>query len=269
MELPQYQILLEQELLDRRRINARYSAAAMARDLDLSPAFFSQLRSGKRVLGDETAELIARKLSWGAEKRKAFLLLTQIARTKSPDLKKSLAKEYEKVTTPVKPREGMRRLKIDTFNLISDWYHYAIVESTELTSFKPDVASIAKTFSIPLERARSAIERLKRVGLLSEDLKKIEDDYRIGDIPSEAIRNYHHQILKLADAAIEKQTVDERDFSGCTIAIDPSHLPQARELIRNFQKELMELMNTARNPQSTKCRCSSSALIVLKAKHET
>jgi hypothetical protein len=46
----------------------------------------------------------------------------------------------------------------------------------------------------------------------------------------------------MAEAAIEKQTTAERDFSGCTIAIDPAKLPQARELIRNFQKELMELV---------------------------
>ena len=45
MELPRFQILLEQEMLDRQSLNPRYSAAAMARDLGLSPAFFSQLRS--------------------------------------------------------------------------------------------------------------------------------------------------------------------------------------------------------------------------------
>lgn len=243
-ELPRYQILLEQEMLDRQKVNPRYSAAAMARDLGLSPAFFSQLRSGKRALGDETAELIARQLVWGTDKRKAFLLLAQAERTKSAALKASLYKEYQKLNSPVRERVGMRRLKLDTFNLISDWYHYAIVESTEINQFKPSVEWIAHAFSVPIERARAAVERLIRVGLLSSDLKKLEDNYRMGDIPSEAIRNYHHQMLKLAGGAIEKQSVDERDFSGCTIAIDPTRIPQARELIRSFQKELMELMNT-------------------------
>jgi uncharacterized protein (TIGR02147 family) len=243
-ELPRYQTLLEQEMLDRQRQNPKYSARAMARDLGLSPAFFSQLRTGKRALGDETAQIIARRLNWGPEKRKAFILLAQIERIKSDEIKTSLYSEYLKLQVEVQPREGMRRLKIDTFKLISDWYHFAIVESTELKQFKPDVEWIAHAFSISVERARSAVERLIRIGLISPDFKKLEDNYRIGDIPSEAIRNYHQQLLKLASSALESQPVDERDFSGCTIALDPASLPKARDLIRNFQKELMELVNT-------------------------
>ncbi len=241
-ELPKYQVLLQQEMLDRKRVNSNYSARAMARDLKLSPAFLSQVLSGKRLLSDETAQIIARRLNWTDVKRKAFVMLVQIVRTKSPELKRSLTNEYVKLSVPVRPRTGFRRLKLDSFNLISDWYHYAILEMTELVQFQPDIGWIARALGLSVEKTKTAVERLIRVGLLSPELKRLEDDYRIGDIPSRAIRNFHRQMLKLADRALESQSVEQRDFSGCTIAIDPRKLPEVRELTRNFQKELIELM---------------------------
>lgn len=240
-KLPKYQTLLQQELLDRKRLNPRYSSRAMARDLGLSAAFYSQLMSGKRSLSVESAELIARRLNWTAKKRKAFLLLAQIERTKSPELKSSLAREYRNSKVPVRERSGFRRLKLDAFNLISEWYHYALLELTELAGFQADADWIAQKLEIPVEAAKAAIDRLIRLGLLSTSWAKLESDYRIGDIPSEAIRNFHRQMLHLATRALDKQPPEERDFSGCTVALDPQKLPQIRELIRNFQKELMEL----------------------------
>lgn len=242
-EIPEYQILLQQELRDRRRINAKYSARSMARDLDLSAPFLSQLLSGKRLLSDQGAERIARQLKWTSGKRRAFTLLAQIARTKSPELRDVLSREYWKLNVPVRSRSGFRRLKLDVFNLISDWQHYAVLELTELKSFKAEISWIAKSLGISVERAKSSVERLTRVGLLSSDLRKTEVDYRIGDIPSQAIRNFHRQMLKLAERALTAQSPGERDFSGCTIAVDPARLPQIRELIRNFQKELIEVAN--------------------------
>jgi uncharacterized protein (TIGR02147 family) len=242
LKLPEYQILLKQEMLDRKRINSRYSARAMARDLELSAAFFSQLMNGKRALSDETAESIARRLNWNSSKRRAFVLLVQIARAKSPELKSALTKEFKKLKVPVRAREGFRRLNLDSFSLISEWYHYALLELTEVGQFQPDVRWIAKRFRLPAEKIKLAVERLIRVGLLSPEFKKLEGNYRIGDIPSLAIRNYHHQMLRLADFALENQGSETRDFSSCTMALDPRKIPQARELIREFQKELMELM---------------------------
>ncbi len=244
-ELPKYQTLIQQEFLDRKRMNQHYSSRAMARDLGLSPAFYSQFMSGKRALSDETAQSIAQRLKWTRKKRRAFLLLTQIVRTKSPQIKKSLIRDYFDSNVPVRERGGFRRLNLDEFNLVSGWYHYAILELTEMVDFRSDTDWIARKMKIPLDKAKAAVDRLVRLGLMTLDFKKTDTNYRVGDIPSAAIRGFHRQMLSLAMTALESQSPIERDYSGCTIAMDPKQLPQVRELIRNFQKELMELVSTS------------------------
>ena len=90
-----------------------------------------------------------------------------------------------------------------------------------------------------------AIERLIRIGLLKREaglLKKSRANYRVGAVPSSAIRQFHKEHLKKAAVAIEAQPVETRDFSGTTFAINPKKLPRAKALIRRFQNELMELL---------------------------
>lgn len=58
------------------------------------------------------------------------------------------------------------QVSIDTCSVISDWYHYAILELTYVSGFKANPNWIVKKLSITVEESKSAVERLKRLGLL-------------------------------------------------------------------------------------------------------
>jgi|HubBroStandDraft_6_1064221.scaffolds.fasta_scaffold06722_5 hypothetical protein len=55
---------------------------------------------------------------------------------------------------------------LDTFQFLSIWYHYAILELSHIEGFKTDSRWIATTLGISVEDVNIALQRLLRLGLL-------------------------------------------------------------------------------------------------------
>lgn len=239
-----YQSILQNELLARRRKNPSYSVRSFARDLDLSSSFLTQILNQKRKLSDEKAVLIAEKLKLKPSQRKIFVNLVRLDLTRDERSRKILEVDIKDL---LKKHPNFTLLSQDTFNIVADWYYFALLELTSLKSFKSDPEWIAKKLNVPLPNIREAIERLKRVGLIAEidgRLRKIEKDYLFENqkIPSSAIRKHHHQTLSLASTAIEKQSLGEREFFTVSFPLDPKSIGRAKERIREFSEKLMSEM---------------------------
>jgi uncharacterized protein (TIGR02147 family) len=242
-----YRHLLREELVARCGRNPVYSARAMARDLQVSPAFFSQIMSGTRALSEERAVSLAEKIRWSAQKRRVFVKLVRLHATSDERLRGEIQRDIKRTIGRKKAALSTKYhdLSHDEFKVIADWYHFAIVELADICELKDDSAYVAARFGLSNVTAMQAIERLVRIGLLVRDsgvLKKARDSYRMGAVASSAIRGFHKDHLKKAAAAIEEQAVETRDFSGTTFAINPKKLPRAKALIRRFQSDLMELL---------------------------
>lgn len=244
-----YRHLLREELVARCGRNPVYSARAMARDLQVSPAFFSQIMSGTRALSEERAVALADKIRWSIQKRRVFVKLVRLHATTDDRLKREIQRD---ITRTLGRKRTILQAKYhdlghDEFKIIADWYHFAICELAAICDLRDDSAYIASRFGLSNVVAMQAIERLVRVGLLVRAdglLKKATENYRMGAVASSAIRSFHKEHLKKAASAIEEQPVETRDFSGTTIAINPRKLARAKALIRRFQSDLTELLET-------------------------
>lgn len=238
-----FSTLLKDELSRRREQNPDYSARAMARDLGLSPGFFVQLLSGKRNLSQEKAHYVAEKMAWPQALRIDFLNLVRAQAIKDPALKKIALKEVSKQKVG---RPRFSSVSIDQFKVIAEWYHFAIVELTLIPAFKSEPAWIARRLGLPLQTAKDAIQRLLKIGLLKQNsdgrLVKNATNYSVGDVPSQAIRSFHQQMLSKAAASLSRQDMATRDFSGITMVIDPKRIPKAKKMIAGFRRELMEYL---------------------------
>src|SRR5205823_5776293 len=62
-----------------------------------------------------------------------------------------------------------RGLTLDAFQVIADWYHFAIFELVTVKDFSPQPKWIAKKLGISVSEANIAVERLFRLGLLEKD----------------------------------------------------------------------------------------------------
>jgi uncharacterized protein (TIGR02147 family) len=160
-----YQQLLKDELVRRNSKNPRYSLRGFARDLGISQAFLSQILSRKRKLSDEKAILIADKLRLNATGRKLFVTLARLEQAQGVEVKKILNSQVERLQ---RKHPKFRILTEDVFKVVAEWYHFAIVELTQLRDFKEEPQWIARKLGIPVVLVKPAIEKLRNVGLITE-----------------------------------------------------------------------------------------------------
>jgi uncharacterized protein (TIGR02147 family) len=145
----------------------------------------------------------------------------------------------------VKSEQDFAQISRDRFEMISDWYHFAIMELIAVQGFKAKPKWIAATLGISFQEADAAIERLKRLGFLrvDESGKWILDSPSNSTTPhpsdlSAAHRKLQKQILSQALAAIDDVPAELRDQSSVTLSIPSSEIPRAAELIAKFRRKL-------------------------------
>jgi uncharacterized protein (TIGR02147 family) len=234
-----YRQYLRERLEDRCQVNPRYSLRAFARDLKISSSRLSQVLQGKQGLSEQWAKKIAQRLGLSSPETEVFCTLVRAsdARSKTQRRVAQIALETQQIR-----QEPSQTLQLDAFRVISDWYHFALLELTLLPSFKSEPAWIARKLGIARFEAEQAVERLKRLELLEDQRGRLvssESHLFTGDgVPSDAIRKFNKQVLEKASRAIDLQTMEERDISTLTIAVAQSELPRFRELIKGFRKQM-------------------------------
>lgn len=225
--------VLQGELTRRLRRNPRYSLRAFAKLLGLSPGELSELLSGKRQLTVRRVGQLSRRLGWSELEQERVLELSMREKAEAQGATPVAAK------APLSPS---RRISEDLFRVVADWYCLTIVCLAEIPGFCADPRWIARRLGISVHEAREALERLERVGLL----ERVGGSVRVcpdfvwasTDTPSQAIRDYHRQLLEKAIGALESQAPEERDITGICLAIDPRDLPGLRREVEAFQNHL-------------------------------
>lgn len=236
--------LLNDELHRRMAVNPRYSQRAFAQQLGLSPGELSEILRGKRHLSARSALRISKALGLSPAETRELIALAQVDKARS-------LPEAERIHDPASDSTGAaqaRELTLDLFHVVSDWYCFAILNLADTSDFRFDPAWIAQRLAITVPEARIALERLERVGLIEKinGRLRVAEDYVMSPsgIPSEAIRNYHRQMLRKATEALELQPVGERDITGIGLAIHPRHFDAIRKEISEFQDRLVEKYST-------------------------
>lgn len=244
-----YRDFLKDSLEMRIQKNARYSLRAFARDLDIAPQILSSVFKNKKGVSTSVAVKISQRLSLSEQETSYFCDLVELAHARSEASRKIAALRL----TRYKKEIQFQMIQEDSFKVITDWYHYALLELTFVEGFKSDINWIAKKLNISTHEARQAIERLHRLGLLEEKngkFKKAEAHLTTThDVPSEAIQKFNRQILSKAADALTFQSVSERDFTTMTMAIDVKKIPEAKKRIRAFRHELTEFLETGKREE--------------------
>lgn len=232
-----YRSQLNDELKRRRLVNSRYSLRSFARDLNLNPGFLSSILRGQANLSPMKAAEIAKLLRYDGVQATEFVRLVQDSHVKLDG---------------AGPSEGFVPLQLEAFQVIANWYHYALLELTYCKDFQPSPRWIAERLGIPKEDAEKALGRLLKLGLL----KKTRTGYAKteafiatpSDKPSAALRSFHAQLLEKAKDSLETQDIKDRDITGTTMSIDPELLPQVKKEIRDFRHRLAKLVAKQKKP---------------------
>ncbi|WP_413574718.1 TIGR02147 family protein [Bdellovibrio sp. HCB290] len=236
-----YRQLLKQELETRICENDQYSMRAMAKQLKLSSAMLSSILSGKRNLSAKRALEIAKSLKFNKRRTEYFLALVQYDTVQSDEARTELLETIFSLA----PREKPQKLDIDIFNLISDWYHVAIMKMTGTTTPPLNATTIAAHLGIEKGQATEAMDRLFRLGLLVNDKNGNPTSSKaqiVADAPKhEALRKFHRQMMEKAITSLETQTAKEKFVGSETLAFDEQDLEKAAEIMEECFSKIIRL----------------------------
>lgn len=224
-----FRSVLQDELLGRCRANPNYSLRSFARSLNVEPSALSQIINGKRTLTEKM------KIRLGSALGLSMQELEKIPRDGSHRRGRAIARSYQQVTH-------------DTFSVISDWYHYAILELTYIEGFQSDAAWMAKKLGITKSEANFAIERLFRLGLLGKNKsgewfdasENGELSHIAPGLSSIAARKYQVELLELSKRAVQEIDVKRRNHTSATLCFDPNDMEEAIEAISKFRRKFAQ-----------------------------
>jgi uncharacterized protein (TIGR02147 family) len=235
-----FRLFLQSELLRRCEKNPAYSVRAFARALGCDISTLSKILSGKRTVGRLAIERMGARLGLGPTQIQQFA-----HQSPSRENVVQTPTRRKRMGTGAEVDPNYQQLTIDSFKIISDWYHFAILELVHIEHFKPDTKWIAKTLGLRVAEVSAATERLIRIGFLKIDENGQWTDLSGGKTTTignrfthSALKNLQKRILEKAIDALEDTPFELRDQSAITIAMNSSRMPEAKEKIKAFRREL-------------------------------
>jgi uncharacterized protein (TIGR02147 family) len=202
---------------EQKKQNSSFSLRSLARNLGTSPATLSEFLNGKRNISSVIARKILSNLDLGSIKDS-----------------KSSSSRFTSISD-------------DRSALISDWAYFAILSLMEVSDFKSDAKWVSERLSISEAKVRSIFKELLAFGLIEEsplgylttDTELITSD----DIQSKALRARHLENTLRAKNSIEKDELQDRDFSFMTLAIGKNDLKKYKKLIRKVQDDIVKIQS--------------------------
>lgn len=230
--------ILKAQLEIRSSKNASYSLRAFARDLELAPSRLSEILNKKKGLSEKAAKDLANKIGLNEKEKEYFILSAKALHSRSTKEKTEASKELKE---KLSPESVSRQLELVEFEQAHNWYHMAILELIELDECEHTVEWFAKKLRLKKAIVKNALERLEKIrwivcdkGIYRATFESSTTSY---DIPSDAIKKYHEEILKKAEQSLYLDEVHQREFLNMTLAFSKDQMKEAKEAIRLFQKE--------------------------------
>jgi hypothetical protein len=217
-----FRLLLQSEYEKRKSKNPSYSLRAFAAQLDIHASCLSVILRGKRPLTDKLINRFIDALELAPEELHQFKI------------------DDKNVNYKI--------LTMDTFEIISKWHYYAILELIKLKEFKASYKWIAKVLEISVTEVSSAVERLIRCELLEirDNKWKIIEDTQIytNDFTTSALKKLQRTVLELSSNSIDKHDISMRYHSTMMMAINTKDMKKAKSKLREFREEFCEDMQS-------------------------
>jgi uncharacterized protein (TIGR02147 family) len=226
---------LKKEFLSRKQGRDAYTLSAFAMRIGLSAGRLSEIFSSKRKITLRMGEVIAARLAYSPKMKQKFLELIHKHREKGLTLSKSAP-----------TLAAYEELDQEHFELISNWYHYGILNLILTHDFRPDSQWIAKRLAISTFEVEDALQRLFKLGLIDwqgDQLVRTKRNVKTSqNVRSAAIKRAHGQWLDKAKDSLFNVDIDKRNIVAFTMPIDPSKIVEAKKLMDEFGDKLSSLL---------------------------
>lgn len=217
------------EFLQIRRVkNPRYSMRAFARDVGIAPGRMSEILSGKKLPGKILIEKISSALNLDQAQKEQLIYITGRHKNQRKD-----GREIHPMTD-------------DTFTLLPEWQHFAILNLMDTSTFQPKATWIAQRLNLTTESVEDSLQKLLKAGLV----EKHENFYRqthqhlvsTNEIPSAALKKYHRQMMEKSLWSLENDPVSVREITSLIVTANPQNLYKLKLLAKEFRRQACEIL---------------------------
>jgi uncharacterized protein (TIGR02147 family) len=241
MEAPKIIEVVNNELARRIEQNRKYSLRQFAKELEMAPSLLSDFLREKKKISSSRLEEVLKKIPHLAAKERTSLLLEYTSLSARSHSERTYAGAKKKAM------EGHEFRSIPHYqeNFYQHWQVFALCSAMELDDFDGTAAFLAKKLYLNEFEVNHLLRGLKKdevvevlpSGLLRFNGKKLA--LNLAGKSNLAARERLKKSVEQGLQALEKISPEDRDFSTVTMSIDRSKLPEARERIKKFRRELM------------------------------
>lgn len=195
-------------------MNPNYSLRAFAKSLNMDPSTLSKIMTGKRRLGKGVSGKLVKRLGIDPA---------------------ALTPEYDQLN----PEEA---------ETLCDWQDFAILEQISITGFRPTKEKLAEALGLKQSEIELSLAKLVRLNLIEIKKSGLVAEKTSGQTTnitastSQTKKNLQKQFLEKAISSIDFDPFEERDMTTITIAVDSKKIPEARDRIKNFRREMAEFL---------------------------
>lgn len=219
----EFKSFLQEELVLRCQRNPAYSLRSFAQSIGLSPSFLSKILNGQRRVTERVFRKVATNLN---------LEVTQI---------NSFLENEDHVDS------GLQPLQLEYFKIISDWYHFALIELTHVAGFQNSPEWIATRLGITVNQAKAATERLLQLELLELKDGKLKptsggNSTTKNEFTDLAFKKMQDELLHKSVHSLWHEDMNLRDHTSICMAIDPADLPEAKKRLAKMRRDLCRFL---------------------------
>ncbi len=252
-----YKLFLKDYYAFQKKQNRHFSYRYFAQKTGAAASVMKDIMSGRRNLTLPVMNKYAAAMKLSTRETKYFEVLVRFVNSKNNAEKNEAFTEMIRI----RGRSGIKFLGEDHYEFFSKWYHSAIRELITLPEFKEDYDWIGARLNpqiTPLQ-AKKSVEFMLSVGILQRDRKGrlaqkdavISSEY---EMASAALRNFHTQMVGLAQDAIEGTPRQLREISSVTLGLSEKCLHRIKERIRIFKEEILTMAVDDKSDSETVCQ---------------
>jgi uncharacterized protein (TIGR02147 family) len=185
-----------------------------------------------------------------------FETLVSLNQASTAEDKKYLQDKLNRIKRSRKSASQIHLIRKEQYKLYSEWYHWAVRAIIDMSEFKDDYHWLAGMVNPPItpEQARKSVALLQKSGMIRKD--NLTGVYKVPHkllstgktplIPN--LRAFHLDCLKLAERAVVKMPLDERNIMGLTLGISRKTYERMCDETGEFQKRMLKMAKNDDKP---------------------
>lgn len=230
-----FKTYLQEELILRCKKNPAYSLRSFAKNLDVSPSFLSKLLNGQRRVTPAIFQKLSTNLNLESD------VIQKFNRMEKQDFSGDMS---------------FHDLQLEYFKIISDWYHYALIELTHIEGFQNSPDWIARKLGISTNQVKAAIERLLLLELLETKNGKLCPSSRgnttlKNEFTALAFKKMQDELLKKAITSLWDEDISQRDHTSICMASNPDDIAEVKQRLTKMRREICQFLERPQKKKPT------------------